>query len=113
MKRFFFCYVVYLLFFLIQRAQRASFFFAGWGKGNYLWGLNFCNVKEELLTFLDPHTWTSQCWPTSKDLYTSALCVSNSVMVSKIDWQTYKSEFESRLVPYLYGLVPHLSKKAL
>ena len=32
-------------------------------------------------------------------------------MVSKLDWQTYTSEFESHWVPHSYGLVPHLSKK--
>ena len=33
------------------------------------------------------------------------------VMVSKLDWQTYTSEFESHWVPLSYVLVPHLSKK--
>ena len=32
-------------------------------------------------------------------------------MVSKLDEQTYTSEFESHWVPLSYGLVPHLSKK--
>ena len=32
-------------------------------------------------------------------------------MVSKLDKQTYTSEFESHWVPLSYGLVPHLSKK--
>ena len=32
-------------------------------------------------------------------------------MVSKLDSQTYTSEFESHWVPLSYGLVPHLSKK--
>ena len=31
--------------------------------------------------------------------------------VSKLDWETYTSEFESHLVLHSYGLVPHLSKK--
>ena len=31
-------------------------------------------------------------------------------MVSKLDEQTYTSEFESQWVPLSYGLVPHLSK---
>ena len=31
-------------------------------------------------------------------------------MVSKLDWQTSKSEFESHWVPHSYGLVQHLSK---
>ena len=33
------------------------------------------------------------------------------VMVSKLDLQTYTSEFESHWVPLSCGLVPHLSKK--
>ena len=32
-------------------------------------------------------------------------------MVSKLDKQTYTSEFESHWVAFSYGLVPHLSKK--
>ena len=32
-------------------------------------------------------------------------------MVSKLDLQTYTSEFEFHWVPLSYGLVPHLSKK--
>ena len=36
---------------------------------------------------------------------------SGSVTVSKLDLQTYTSEFESHWVPHSYGLVPHLSKK--
>ena len=36
---------------------------------------------------------------------------SGGIMVSKLDKQTFKSEFESHWVPYSYGLVPHLSKK--
>ena len=35
-----------------------------------------------------------------------------SVIVSKLDLQTYTSEFESHCVPHSYGLVPYLSKKA-
>ena len=35
------------------------------------------------------------------------------VMVSKLDLQTYTSEFESHWAPLSYGLVPHLSKKKL
>ncbi len=31
--------------------------------------------------------------------------------MSKLDWQTYKSVFESHWEPHSYGLVPHLSKK--
>ena len=38
---------------------------------------------------------------------------SGGVMVSKLDKQTYTSEFESHWVPLSYGLVPHLSKKKL
>ena len=34
-------------------------------------------------------------------------------MVSKLDLQTYTSEFESHWAPLSYGLVPHLSKKSL
>ena len=34
-----------------------------------------------------------------------------SVMVSKLDLQTYTIEFVSHWVPHSYGLVPHLSKK--
>ena len=41
----------------------------------------------------------------------SKLGASGGVMVSKLDLQTYTSEFESHLVPLSYGLVPHLSKK--
>ena len=37
--------------------------------------------------------------------------ISASVLVSKLDLQTYTSEFESHWVPLSYGLVPHLSKK--
>ena len=36
---------------------------------------------------------------------------SGGVMVSKLDKQTYTSEFESHWVPLSYGLVLHLSKK--
>ena len=36
---------------------------------------------------------------------------SGGVMVSKLDEQTYTSEFESHRVPLSYGLVPRLSKK--
>ena len=36
---------------------------------------------------------------------------SGGVMVSKLDQQTFMSDFESDSVSYLYGLVPHLSKK--
>ena len=32
-------------------------------------------------------------------------------MHSKLDEQTYTSEFESHWVPLSYGLVPHLSQK--
>ena len=32
-------------------------------------------------------------------------------MVSKLDLQTYMSEFESHWLSHSYGLVPHLSKK--
>ena len=39
------------------------------------------------------------------------LGASGGVMVSKLDKQTYTSEFESHWVPLSYGLVPHLSKK--
>ena len=35
---------------------------------------------------------------------------SSILRVSKLDWQTCKSEFESHWVPYSFGLVPHLSK---
>ena len=35
---------------------------------------------------------------------------SGGVMVSKLDKQTFTSEFESHWVPLSYGLVPHLSK---
>ena len=34
---------------------------------------------------------------------------SGSVMVSKLDYQTFT--FKYHRVPYLYGLVPHLMKK--
>ena len=33
------------------------------------------------------------------------------VMVSKLDQQTFTSEFKSHLVPLSYVFVPHLSKK--
>ena len=36
---------------------------------------------------------------------------SGSVVVSKLDKQTCKSEFESHWVPHSFGLVPHVSKK--
>ena len=36
---------------------------------------------------------------------------SGSVVVSKLDKQTCKSEFESHWVPRSFGLVPHLNKK--
>ena len=39
------------------------------------------------------------------------LGASGSVMVCKLDLQTYTSEFESHWVPHSYGLVPYLSKK--
>ena len=39
-----------------------------------------------------------------------AFGASGGVMVSKLDKQTYTSEFESHWVPLSYGLVPHLSK---
>ena len=32
-----------------------------------------------------------------------------NVMVSKLDSQSFTSEFESPWVPYLFGSVPHLS----
>ncbi len=41
----------------------------------------------------------------------TVLGTSSGVMVSKLDWQTYTSEFESHWVPHSYGLVLHLSKK--
>ena len=34
-----------------------------------------------------------------------------SVVVSKLDKQTCKSEFESHWVPHSFGFVPNLSKK--
>ena len=34
-------------------------------------------------------------------------------MVSKLDQQTFSSEFESHWVSHSYGLVSHLSKKSL
>ena len=37
--------------------------------------------------------------------------VSGSVIGSKLDKQTCKNEFESHLVPYSFGHVPHLSKE--
>ena len=38
---------------------------------------------------------------------------SGGVMVSKIDYQTFTSEFESHWGFHSYGLVPRLSKNAL
>ena len=35
---------------------------------------------------------------------------SGGVTVSKLDWQTYTSEFESHWAPRSVGLVPHQSK---
>ena len=45
------------------------------------------------------------------DTIKQAVGASGSVIVSKLDLQTYTSEFESHWVPHSYGLVPHLSKK--
>ena len=42
---------------------------------------------------------------------TRKLGTSCGVMVSKLDWQTYASEFESHWVSHSYDLVLHLSKK--
>ena len=39
--------------------------------------------------------------------------VSSGVMVSKLDKQTFSSEFESYQVSHSYGLGPHLSKKLI
>ena len=39
------------------------------------------------------------------------LDASGSVVVSKLDKQTCRSEFESHWVPHSFSLVPHLSKK--
>ena len=36
---------------------------------------------------------------------------SDGVMVSKLDWQTFTSEFESHKMPHSYDLVPYISKK--
>ena len=36
---------------------------------------------------------------------------SGDVMISKINWQTYTSEFGSHWVPHSFGFVPHLSRK--
>ena len=46
----------------------------------------------------------------------AAICTIHSgtfggVMVSKLDEQTYMSEFESHWMPHLFGLVPHRSKE--
>ena len=41
----------------------------------------------------------------------AAVGASGGVMVSKLGYQTYTSEFESHWVPLSYGLVPHLSTK--
>ena len=40
-------------------------------------------------------------------------CLNNllPVMISKLDYQTYMSEFDSHWVPHSYGLGLHLSKK--
>ena len=40
-----------------------------------------------------------------------AISTSSGVMVSKLDEQTFMSEFESHWVPHSYGLMQHLSKK--
>ena len=47
-------------------------------------------------------------------MYTSVylrIDASGGLMDSKLDQQTYTTEFESHWVPLSYGLVPHLSKK--
>ena len=36
---------------------------------------------------------------------------SGGIMVSKLDQQTFTSEFEFHWVPYSFGLVPHQNKK--
>ena len=46
-----------------------------------------------------------------KSIPQSQQAASDGVIVSKLDEQTYTSEFESYWVPHSYGLVPHLSKK--
>ena len=53
--------------------------------------------------------WMSSCVSVSMSFVTAG--ASGGVMVSKLDKQTYTSEFESHWVPLSYGLVPHLSKK--
>ena len=39
------------------------------------------------------------------------VATSGAVIVSKLDSQTFASEFESHWMPYSFGLVLHLSKK--
>ena len=44
-------------------------------------------------------------------LNASGLGALGGVMVSKLDYQSFTSEFDSHWVPHSYGLVPHLNKK--
>ena len=46
-----------------------------------------------------------------KRVTTNIKGAAGSVMVSQLDKQNFKSEFESHCVPYSYSFVPHLSKK--
>ena len=62
--------------------------------GHSLRVLTLC--KDAVCIFYSP-SWLEQ----------DTLC---GLTVSKLDWQTYTSEFESHWVPYSYGLVPYLSK---
>ena len=49
-----------------------------------------------------------------KQIYWTTLCYQGTfggVMVNKLNYQTYTSEFESHWVPHSFGLVPQRSKE--
>ena len=70
---------------------------------NFIRWSNLWNLELWFITHTHTHTHTH--------IYIYIYIYIYSVMVSKLDLQTYTSEFESHWVPHSYGFVPHLSKK--
>ena len=61
------------------------------------------------------HRVVSSLYESASSLWTPSLLIAKGafggIMVSKLDKQTYTSEFECHWVPLSYGPVPHVTKK--
>ena len=89
--------------------------FLFYGLDSWIRTLNICSITEAFFFYLDflAELWIVRLESCSIEvsLY-MFLGTSGGVMVSKVDKQTYTSEFDSHWVPNSCGLVLHLSKKA-